>query len=65
MTWKQLKNKVAKLSEEQLKGQVCFQDNYDNLMDLEFYLNNDKPLRPLMNKEWGTEVGIDMPYFGL
>lgn len=64
MNWKQLKNKIAKLSDDQLKGQVCFQDNYDNLMDISFYLNDDKPPEPITNEDWDTEVGVGMPYFG-
>jgi len=62
MTWKQLKTRINKLSDEQLKGQVCFQDDYDNLMNLNLYIQKDSKLE---NPEWGTEVNIGMPKFGL
>ncbi len=65
MTWNQLKNKIAKLSIDQLKGDVCFQDNHDNLMDLNFYLNDGKPPEPMENEEWDTRVDVGMPYLGL
>jgi len=61
MTWKDLKSKIDELSDEQLEGEVCFQDNYDNLMDLNLYINDE---RPMDNEEWGTHVGAKMPYFG-
>lgn len=61
MTWKQLKNKISSMSDAQLEGQVCFQDNYGNLMPATFYLNDDKPIE---NEDWETEVGVGVPYFG-
>lgn len=64
MTWKQLKSKIAKLSDDQLKGEVCHQDDYDNLVGLQFYLNDDKPPERIENEDWGTRVEVGHPYFG-
>ncbi len=62
MTWKDLKGKIAKLSEEQLEGEVCFRLNDDNLMSLNFYIHGDHgEARPLEDEEWGTKVDIGMP----
>lgn len=63
MTWNELKDFISKLDKKQLKTQVVFQDNHDNLMDIDAYILDDKTC--IENEEWGTKVKPDMPYFGL
>ncbi len=68
MTWQELRDKIDKLSEQQLAGQVYCQDykNDDMLMEAHFSINDDKPYEePYPIVDVARQVCINMPYFKL
>lgn len=68
LTWKELRDKINKLSEQQLADQVCCQDykNNDMLMEAHFCINDDEPYgEPYPIGDGTRQVGVNMPYFKL
>jgi len=62
MTWRQLKDKIAELSDDKLDCQVLYEDDYDNLMPVNLYIQEHRALK---NESWGTRVEVGMPKLGL
>lgn len=62
MTWNQLKKRIEKLSKEQLKQTVFYEDNYNNILSVELYINDSQNKQDDIADE--NIIKSEMPYLG-